>query len=106
MLEFNFLEGAVLEQTEFFKMVTYSHFFCRGSHAEMATKITHYGFDVELGRESESKDCQLLCLSQKITAERAFSLQTGLSTRWNITLKNYYFYNMFFFSPLKILLDS
>lgn len=32
----------------------------------MATKITQDGFDVELGRESESKDCQLLCLSQKI----------------------------------------
>ncbi|KAF2978567.1 hypothetical protein EK904_005931 [Melospiza melodia maxima] len=33
---------------------------CRGSHAEMATRITQDGFDVELGGETESKDCQLL----------------------------------------------
>lgn len=32
----------------------------------MATKITQDGFDVELGRESEAKDCHLLCLRQNI----------------------------------------
>lgn len=32
----------------------------------MATKITQDGSDVELGRESESKDCQPLCLRQNL----------------------------------------
>lgn len=46
------------------------------------------------------------CASVRIsTAERDFCLQTGLSTRWNVTLKTLIL-NMFVFSPLKIFLDS
>lgn len=36
----------------------------------MATKITQDGFDVELGREPESKDCQLSHYIHYFSADR------------------------------------
>lgn len=87
-------------------MVTYSHFFVGGAMQKWLPTFLRMAF---MGSWEENLNLRIVnsCASVRIsTAERAFSLQTGLSTRWNIMLKNKYFYNMFFFSPLKVFLDS
>lgn len=87
-------------------MVTYSHFL-QGEPCRNGCQNYQGWLWVWIWEENLNLRIVKSCASVRIsTAERAFSLQTGLSTRWNITFKHQYFYKMFFFFPLKNILGQ